>query len=275
MDRAVLEARAGAAALHERKCLLCEHRCGVDRAAGALGPCRAGVEARVFRHRVEHGEEPELVPSHLFYLSGCDLRCAFCIAEERAFDPRIGTPLDAAFLRRALEWGRARGARNLQWVGGEPTIHLPAILRVMGEVDDLPPIVWKSDLHATPEGLALLEGVVDIHVADFKFGNDACAERIAGVPRYMEILERNLLTVAGTARLIVRHLLLPGHFECCFLPVARWLAAHLPGARVSIRDGYLPRWQARHHADLRAPLPADAGNRARREAAVLGLDVVE
>lgn len=275
MDVARLARAADAAAAHERRCLLCEHRCGADRAAGQLGPCRAGTEARVFRHRVEHGEEPELVPSHLFYLSGCDLRCAFCIAEERAFDPRIGTPLDAPFLRRALEWGRARGARNLQWVGGEPTIHLPAILRAMAGAGELPPIVWKTDLHATPEALRLLAGVVDVQVADFKFGNDACAARIAGVPRYVEIVTRNLLLVSASTRLIVRHLLLPGHFECCFLGIVRWLADHLPGARVSIRDGYLPKWQARHHADLRSPLPADAGSLARREAALLGLDVVE
>ena len=275
MDPRGLASRAEEARAHERHCLLCEHRCGVDRAAGTLGNCRAGTEARVFRHRVEHGEEPELVPSHLFYLSGCDLRCAFCIAEERAFDPRIGTPLSGPFLRRAVEWGLARGARTLQWVGGEPTIHLPAILRALVEVPERPPIVWKSDFHGTPEAFALLRGVVDIHVADFKFGNDACALRIAGVERYGEIVTRNLLLASADARLVVRHLLLPGHFECCFLPVVRWLAGHLPGARVSIRDGYLPRWQARHHDDLRSPLPPDAGRVARREAAMLGLDVVE
>ncbi|MFM7185053.1 MAG: radical SAM protein [Planctomycetota bacterium] len=275
MDQRGLVTRAEEARAHDRQCLLCEHRCGVDRAAGVLGQCRAGTEARVFRHRVEYGEEPELVPSHLFYLSGCDLRCAFCIAEERAFDPRIGTPLSGPFLRRAVEWGLKRGARTLQWVGGEPTIHLPAILRALAQVPSPPPIVWKSDFHGTPEAFALLRGVVDVHVADFKFGNDACALRIAGVQRYVEIVTRNLVLAAADARLIVRHLLLPGHFECCFLPIVRWITDTLPGARVSIRDGYLPKWQARHHDDLRGPLDPDAGAVARREATMLGLDVVE
>ena len=59
---------------HETDCRLCEHRCGVNRSFGERGPCKAGVEARVFRHRVECGEEPELIPSHLLYLSGCDRR---------------------------------------------------------------------------------------------------------------------------------------------------------------------------------------------------------
>src|ERR1700744_5255565 len=84
---------------HERHCLLCEHRCGVARSAGELGVCKADAVARVFKQRVEYGEERPLSPSHLFYLSGCDLRCAFCIAEANAFNPRVGVELTAEFLR--------------------------------------------------------------------------------------------------------------------------------------------------------------------------------
>src|SRR5450432_295281 len=75
------------------KCALCERRCNVDRRAGELGFCKAGVVPRVFRHRIEYGEELEIVPSHLFYLSGCDLRCGFCIAGINAFDPSRGREL--------------------------------------------------------------------------------------------------------------------------------------------------------------------------------------
>ena len=80
------------ASAHLERCGLCEHRCHVNRHARQRGPCKAGTEARVFRHRVEYGEELELIASYLFYLSGYDLRCTFCIAEENAFNPRIGSP---------------------------------------------------------------------------------------------------------------------------------------------------------------------------------------
>ena len=43
----------------------------------------------------------------------------------------------------------------------------------MAGCDDLPPVVWKSDFHGTREAFALLEGVVDVYLADFKFGDDA------------------------------------------------------------------------------------------------------
>ena len=259
---------------HYDCCRLCEHNCAVHRLAGERGVCKADAQARVYRHRIEVGEEVELIPSHLFYLSGCDLRCAFCIAEERTFNPHVGTPLTCNFLNDALEWGRVNGARNIQWVGGEPTIHLPAILEAMQGCDRLPPVVWKSDFHGTPAAFELLDGLVDVYVADFKFGNNQCAEQIASVTRYLEVITRNLLIAAGQADLIVRHLLLPGHFECCFLPIVDWLKSNLPQVKFSIRDGYLPRWTARHDPQLGRYLPAGAGVTAKQIAVTEGLRVI-
>ncbi len=266
--------RLAEARRHESCCGLCEHRCGVDRGAGGRGPCRAGVDARVFKQRVEFGEERELVPSHLFYLSGCDLRCAFCIAGVNAFDPRRGRVLTSEFLNGAVAEGRAQGARTLQWVGGEPTIHLPAILEAMAGCADLPPVVWKSDFHGTPEAFALLDGVVAVYLADFKFGADACAERVARVGNYLRIVTRNLVTAASQGDLIVRHLLLPGHFDCCYRPVVGWLRANLPGVKFSLRDSYLPSWRAGRHAELARPLAVGEGPRARELADQLGLRLV-
>lgn len=260
--------------MHYERCSLCEHRCLANRAHGERGPCKAGVEPRVFRHRVESGEELELIPSHLFYLSGCDLRCAFCIAEENAFDPSRGRVFAAEWFAEALAWGQTRGARNVQFVGGEPTIHLPAIIDVLSRVPRTPPIVWKSDFYGTPEAFELLNEIVAIYVADFKFGNNACAKQIAGVERYVETIERNLKISANQGDLIVRHLLLPGHFDCCFLPIVDWLRANLPDCKFSLRDGYLPRWRARRDPVLSTQLPRGDGARARVLAGELGLNVI-
>jgi putative pyruvate formate lyase activating enzyme len=267
--------RLARARRHYEECRLCEHCCGVDRRRSHRGPCKAGTVPRVFRQRVEYGDERELVPSHLFYLSGCDLRCVFCINELNAFDPSRGRPLMSDFFQAALAEGRRQGARTLQWVGGEPTVHLPAILEVMAACPELPRVVWKTDLHATPEALALLDGVVDVYLADFKFGNDDCARRLAGVERYGEIVRRNLHQAARQGELIVRHLLLPGHYDCCFRPLAAWLADNLPGAKLSVRDGYLPRWQAARHRELSRPLTPEAAVRARTEAGRVGLALID
>ena len=198
----------------------------------------------------------------------------FCIAEENAFDPGRGETLNTADFAAAVAWGRTQGARNVQWVGGEPTIHLPAILEAMAGCPELPPIVWKSDFHGTPEAFALLDGIVDVYVADFKFGNDACANRIAGVENYLAVVARNLRIAGAAADLIVRHLLLPGHFDCCYRPIVRWMQQNLPFTKFSVRDGYMPRWRAKDDEKLARMLDRDAGRNARALAAESGLKLV-
>lgn len=275
-----LAARAAQADSHYQHCLLCEHRCGANRLSGERGPCHAGTQACVFRHRIEYGEEAELNPSHLFYLSGCDLRCSFCIAESNAFDPGRGTPLTPEFFAETVAWGRERNAINVQWVGGEPTIHLPEILRVMSAVDDLPPIVWKSDFHGTPEAFGLLDGIVAVYVADLKFGNNDCARRIARVDRYLQTVTRNLWwaaerTAAGHADLIVRHLLLPGHWDCCAIPIFRWMRENLPHTKFSLRDGYLPKWNAARDSTMNRVISRAESHQAWRLARELNLNLVQ
>lgn len=266
--------RLTAAQGHYRSCQLCEHRCGVDRHTAHIGPCKAGVVPNIFRCRVEYGDERELVPSLLVYLSGCDLRCGYCINELNAFDPKRGRPLTAEFLQDAIDAAVEEGAKTLQWVGGEPTIHLPAILEAMTQCRIPLRVIWKTDLYATPEALGLLNGVVDVYLADFKFGNDACALRIAKVERYTGVLQRNLRQVASQGDLIIRHLLLPGHHDCCVEPIVSWIRDQMPAAKVSLRDGYLPHWQAGQLLELARPLDRSESKHAHALALQAGLKLV-
>jgi len=201
----------------------------------------------------------------LFYLSGCNLRCRFCIGEERATTATFGEPLTQPFFAKAIAWGRTQGARNIQWVGGEPGIHLEAICELMRLTRDLPPVVWKSNFYFRPMAFEMLWDYVDTFVADFKFGNSACAENLCGAADYIETVTTALLAVyrRNPRSLIVRHLLLPGHFDCCFVPILNWFVCHIPQAIFSLRDGYLPAWQAKSDPLLRLfPDPVIA-NRAK------------
>ena len=114
-------------------------------------------------------------------------------------------------------------------LGGEPTIHLPTALEFASLLPDDATLVWKTNAHATAEARALLDGVFDVWVADYKFGNDACAQRLAKVPDYTAVVRENLRWAHTHTDLIVRHLLMPGHVDCCWRPIAEWLAAELPG----------------------------------------------
>ena len=50
---------------------------------------------------------------------------------------------------------------------------------------------------------------------------------------YFAVVTRNLRRVAAENDLIIRHLLLPSHFDCCFRPIVRWLHDNMPDAKFS------------------------------------------
>ena len=263
-------------------CDFCAHRCGVDRIAGARGPCGAGSSARVFLAQTEMVDERSLCPVFAVSFSGCDLRCDFCITGRSSWDtaagsvvsgPGVGSePLDelASSARRALQ----SGARSIMILGGEPTLHLPTVLDFVARLPDDAQLIWKTNAHGTESARELLDGLFDVWVADYKFGQDSCAERLARVPRYTEVVRENLRWAARHSRLIVRHLLMPGHLDCCWVPVARWLAEELPGIEVSLRDGFWPGWFSSRHPELTVPGSARDHAKARSIAADLGLNLI-
>jgi putative pyruvate formate lyase activating enzyme len=256
-------------------CHLCEHHCGVNRLAGKTGLCHADAEARFFCFHLDVAEDPELIPTFAIALSGCNLRCDFCITGASSWNAGVGAGFSPAEMARQATRALAEGARSVMLLGGEPTIHLPAALEFAAEMTSDATLVWKTNAYTSAEARELLQGVFDVWVADFKFGNDACALRLARVPDYVQAVRQNLVWAYENTTLIVRHLLMPGHLECCWKPVAEWLAARLPGVKVSLRDGFWPAWHAARHPELRGALSLNENRRARDIAAALGLNLLE
>jgi putative pyruvate formate lyase activating enzyme len=199
--------------------------------------------SRIFHEGVEWAGEESLIPTYVLSLSGCNLSCSFCLTGASSQNGRAGTPLDPDALALRIA-GSAAGIRSVTLLGGEPSIHLDGALEIAARVPRDLQFVWKTNAYASPEGLALLEGIPEVVLADFKFGNDECASRLAGVPDYLRVVRENLRWAARTSRLIVRHLLMPGHVECCFGPVAGWLARELPDVPLSLMTGFLPVFRA-------------------------------
>jgi putative pyruvate formate lyase activating enzyme len=255
-----------------RACTLCEKRCGVNREAHERAPCGLDDQTWCFKRHVSYAEELDLLPSYMVYLGGCNFRCRFCVQAPACFAPRLGVPVDPD--EAAQDFGRivARGARTINLLGGEPSLHLHTILEIAAAADEPLPLVLNSNMYMTPEVIELLDGVVSLYVADFKFGQDRCAKELAGVDRYIEVVTRNLLLAERTADLIVRHLVMPGHLDCCFRPVARWMAEHLPETRFSLMTGYVPAWRTPSRTDgLSRCLTQSECAEAERFTAQLGL----
>lgn len=243
-------------------CQLCAHHCGVNRLAGEQGLCHAGADVRFFSAQVEVSDELELIPTFAVALSGCDLRCDFCITGRPSWNARDGDAFDARRMAARACQALDEGARTIMVLGGEPTIHLPSVLEFVAGLPDTTRLVWKTNAHGSAEARELLDSMFDVWLADFKFGNDECAFRLAKILNYVRIVRENLLWANEHAELIVRHLLMPGHIDCCWRPVAEWLAAELPGVKVNLRSGFWPAWHAARHAELRGTVLSDATRHA-------------
>lgn len=276
---ALASQRAAIAREQLGECHWCAHRCGVNRLAGQRGPCHAGPEGRIFSARIEVGDESDVCPVFAVSFSGCDLRCDFCNTGRESWDASAGSVPEGvereALLGRIGRAWESGAVRSLMILGGEPTIHLSSALELVAALPDALPVVWKTNAHGTPESNALLDGVFDAWVADLKFGNDDCARRIARVEGYCSRVHPNLQWAAGHTRLIVRHLLLPGHLDCCWRPAAAWLAEQLPQAEVSLRTGFWPGWFSDRHPELKAPGRRSEAQEAMRIGLSAGLRLIE
>ncbi len=224
-----------------RSCTFCEWRCRLNREEGKFGVCRLDNVSRVSTYFLHWGEEAPLVPSGTIFFASCNSRCVFCQNWDISTDRNAGTPVEPEDLAGMMSLLERDGARNINFVGGEPTPNLHVVLGALTHSRARVPMLWNSNMYLSVEAMKLLREVIDIWLPDFKFGNDKCALRLSSLPRYFEVVSRNHKLISDWgADVIVRHLVLPNHVECCTKPVLEWIAENMPRALVNIMEQYRP-----------------------------------
>ena len=224
-------------------CRLCERRCWAERLKGKIGACRVDDKIYVHSAFLHMGEEAPLVPSGTIFYGGCNFTCVFCQNNDISQgEPRSGIVVDPPRLAAIQDELAERGARNINHVGGDPTPHTYAIIESLKYVQSSIPQLWNSNFYMSLETMKLLVDVIDIWLPDFKYGNNKCAVRLSAAPRYFEVVTRNLRIAAENGDMIIRHLVLPNHVECCTRPVLKWIAENLPKDRilVNVMEQYRP-----------------------------------
>ncbi len=228
-----------------RRCSLCERRCGVNRYE-KRGACLTTAVPKVATYFHHLGEEAPLVPSGTVFFTGCNFRCVYCQNWDISQHPDNGVDVDARKLAIVQKWLRENGARNINWVGGEPTPAIHVILeslRYLVRWNVNVPQLWNSNMYLSVEGMKLIVHAMDIWLPDMKYGNNECAKRYSFVLRYWDVVTRNMKMLAERGEnCIIRHLVLPGHLECCTKRVLEWIAKNYPSALVNIMDQYRPEY---------------------------------
>ncbi|MEM3108686.1 MAG: radical SAM protein [Candidatus Bathyarchaeia archaeon] len=246
-----------------RGCRLCERKCGVDRLNGELGYCRCGTEVAVSTSFPHLGEEPELVPSGTIFTCGCTMRCIHCQNWTISQWFEDGVSCSPERLSRIIEGLKEEGCRNINLVGGDPTSWLPQWLKAFKYVKLNVPVVWNSNSYYSEYASELLKGFADIYLLDFKYGPGECAKEISDAPKYWEAAKRNHLEAHKFGELIIRILVLPGHLECCYQHIIRWISDNLPReTRVNVMFQYRPEWRARGRPELSRTLTSQERSKA-------------
>ena len=238
-------------------CVICPRQCGTDRHLGAESAyCGLDTRAWVYKALLSKGEEAAISPTFLIDLGGCSLRCLFCSEWHHVVDPRTGgaIPLEPAWLAETISRHKADGARSLSFVGGDPTVSLLAIVRALAGVrlEDRLPLVWNCNGWTSELARDVLRPLVECWLVDLKF-SPRCGKRLAAtaqvdytaeVEATLEMAHADALASTTTSsampRLIIRHLLMPEHLDCCTLPIIERIARRYPRATLNLMTMYLP-----------------------------------
>jgi len=242
-----------------RSCHLCERHCGIDRLAGEVAYCGIAAQSYVGSEFIHMGEEEELVPSYAVFFAGCTFHCVYCQAHRVAFNPQAGLAPTVPEWVALIGERQRQGARNVNFVGGTPEPHIATILEVAAALPDEVniPLIMNANMSMTPMAMQLLDGVIDLYLADFRHGNDDCARRLMAIDGYTAFITRNLLHAAAHAELLIRVLVLPNHLDCCLRPILEWIAVHMPQVRLHVMFQYRPSFKSWEVPDLARQLDAD------------------
>jgi putative pyruvate formate lyase activating enzyme len=231
-----------------KNCHFCERRCGSNRKKKEIGYCRCEAVSRYSAEFLHYGEEPELVPSHTIFFTGCNFSCVYCQNWEISTAPQSGIPILPKNLARTITLRRAHGSKNVNFV--TPTPHTHVILKTLNELKINVPVVWNSNMYYSGEIAGLLEGVVDVYLGDLRYGNDECARKYSKVQDYWSVVTRNFRSAYEAGEILLRHLVLPGHVECCTRPIVQWIKKSIPKVRFNLMFQYRPDYIAYDYPEI-------------------------
>lgn len=266
-DSGELKRRAEAAQQILESCTSCPHDCKINRIQDELGICCSGHLPIVSSYTSHFGEEPVLSGNRgagNIFFGNCNLRCIFCQNFEISQNWKEEKKNEISFERLADIMIELQ-ASNCHNIGLVSPSHfsaqiLKSISLATGKGLRLP-IIYNTNGYDSVEMLKLYDGVIDIYLPDFKYGNNQSAKTYSNATDYFdhtkeaikemfrqvgdELIYDGDIVVRG---LIIRHLVLPNGLaesENIFQFIAEELS---PNVHISLMSQYFPSNKA--HTDI-------------------------
>ena len=254
-------------------CTICPRNCLTNRIENEFGKCLSGYLPVVSSYTPHFGEEPVLSGTkgagNIFF-GNCNLKCVFCQNHEISQNWKTESVNEVSFERLAdimIEL-QDKGCHNIGLVS--PTHFSAQILKsiyIAIEKGLHLPIIYNTNGYDSVEMIKLYEGVIDIYLPDFKYGNDEYAKKYSKVDDYFEkaklaikemyrqvghqlTYEENVV-VRG---LIIRHLVLPNDLAETE-NVLKYIASELsPDIHLSVMAQYYPTFMSNRDILIDRPI---------------------
>jgi len=208
------------------ECGICPRKCGVNRLKGNIGYCRTGRNAKVYSYMCHRGEEPPIsgtAGSGTIFFSNCNMGCVYC--QNYTFSQKgQGREVKTEELASLMLELQEMKCHNINLV--TPTHVMPQILEALDIACSKGlaiPIVYNTGGYESAQILKFLEGIVDIYLADMRYGGDKNARIYSGAEQYSQFNRDSVKEMhrqVGIAQtdshgiilkgLIIRHMVLPG-----------------------------------------------------------------
>lgn len=219
------------------------------------------------------GEEPPLVGSEnqgagTIFTSGCNLKCVFC-QNYQISQGDCGRDYSIDEVAGIMLGLQEQGAVNIDLV--TPTVwwrQLKAAIILARKRGLILPIAWNSNAYESVRMLRELEGLIDIYLPDFKYGENAAAVKYSQAPEYCAVAEKairemyrqvGLLKVSeglAVKGLIIRHLIIPGNINNTLVALEK-IAGINNHIHLSLMSQYYPAYRSTEFPELGRQVSAE------------------
>lgn len=243
------------------RCMLCPRNCGVDRYK-TTGVCGATDKLKLAYYSLHQWEEPIISGTNgsgTIFFSHCNLKCIFC-QNKKISTGGYGKEISEERLTNIMLELQEKGAHNINLV--TPTHYVPQIVSCLQKIKDKAlqiPVVYNTSSYENVSTIAMLNGLVDIYLADLKYFDDSLGMMYSNCSHYFEfatkaieemyrqvgsfVIQNDLMRKG----IIVRILILPGHIDDAKKIIDYLYNKYRDNIIISVMNQYTPMECLKYH----------------------------